>query len=52
MTRLTLWVVRQNEPARRFYEMKGMAPDDAEQTHPRAPGASLWEVRYCLPLAT
>ena len=52
MTRLTLWVVRQNEPARRFYEMKGMAPDGAEQTHPLAPGASLWEVRYCLPLAT
>ena len=51
-TRLTLWVVRQNEAARRFYEWKGMAPDGGEQTHPLATGARLREVRYAMPLTT
>jgi ribosomal protein S18 acetylase RimI-like enzyme len=51
-THLTLWVVRQNVPARRFYQMKGMEPDGAEQTHPLAPGASLWEVRYRMALGS
>ncbi len=49
---LTLWVVDQNAPARRFYERKGMQPDGASQLHQVGPGAALSEVRYRASLDT
>ncbi len=49
---LTLWVVDQNAPARRFYERKGMQPDGASQLHQVGPGAALSEVRYRASFAT
>ncbi len=30
---LTLWVLEENHPARRFYEKLGMAPDGGERTY-------------------
>lgn len=47
---LTLWVVRTNLGARRFYERRGMSPDGATKVHTLAPGAELDEVRYRLAL--
>jgi len=47
---LTLWVVVENGPARRFYERRGMQPDGAHQTHAVGPRAMLAEVRYRLHL--
>jgi GNAT superfamily N-acetyltransferase len=46
---LTLWVVEGNQPARKFYEHKGMAPDGAEQAHTVGPRATLREIRYRAP---
>lgn len=45
---LTLWVLKANEPARRFYERLGFAPDGAERTNTRLIGTPLQEVRYRL----
>ena len=46
---LVLWVVRTNDPARRFYERKGMRSDGGEQE--RAMGdETLHEVRYKMDL--
>ena len=42
---LTLWVLRQNDRGRRFYEAAGWRPDGAQKVETR-PGASLDEVRY------
>jgi GNAT superfamily N-acetyltransferase len=42
---LTLWVLRQNLRARRFYEAAGWRPDGAEKVE-TVPGAELSEVRY------
>ncbi len=49
---LTLWVVATNAPARRFYEGKGMQPDGAAKDRELAPGITLHEVRYSIPLPT
>jgi GNAT superfamily N-acetyltransferase len=43
--RATLWVLRSNSRARRFYEAAGWAPDGAEKIEER-PGLPLDEVRY------
>jgi ribosomal protein S18 acetylase RimI-like enzyme len=43
---LTLWVVEENEGARRFYARNGMREDGARQVHTLAPSAELREVRY------
>ncbi|MFI5975636.1 GNAT family N-acetyltransferase [Streptomyces sp. NPDC051452] len=43
--RLRLWVVRDNAPARRFYERAGFRPDGAEEPF-EAGGALVPEVRY------
>jgi GNAT superfamily N-acetyltransferase len=42
---LTLWVLRENERARRFYAAAGWTPDGAEKVEER-PGVRLAEVRY------
>ncbi len=44
-TELTLWVLRQNERARRFYRAAGWSPDGAAKDEER-PGGVLHEVRY------
>ena len=49
---LTLWVVATNAPARRFYEGKGMQADGATKDRELAPGITLHEVRYRIPLLT
>jgi ribosomal protein S18 acetylase RimI-like enzyme len=43
---LTLWVVANNTPARRFYEQKGMHADGTEKKRELAPGIVLHEVHY------
>jgi ribosomal protein S18 acetylase RimI-like enzyme len=43
---VTLWVLKANEPARRFYERMGYAPDGAERTNTRLIGTPLHEMRY------
>jgi len=43
---LSLWVVPENNHARRFYEQAGMRADGARQREPVAVGESLEEVRY------
>ena len=45
---LTLWVLRENERGRRFYEAAGWRPDGAEKVEER-PGATMSEVRYRAP---
>jgi len=42
----TLWVLRDNQPARRFYERMGFAPDGAEKIDTKLIKAPLHEVRY------
>ncbi|MGW2178370.1 N-acetyltransferase family protein [Streptomyces sp. NPDC001732] len=42
---LALWVLRENAPARRFYERAGFRPDGAEETF-EADGVLVPEVRY------
>lgn len=44
-----LWVVRENDRARRFYESAGWSPDGAEKTGEFG-GAEVVEVRYRRPL--
>ena len=46
----TLWVLEENERARRFYEIAGMRPDGARKVEVFE-GAALPHVRYALPLA-
>lgn len=50
---ISLWVLKGNEGACRFYERLGFAPDGAERIEPRppAPGVSLPELRYRRTLA-
>lgn len=43
---VTLWVLKANEPARRFYERMGYAPDGSERTNTRLIGSPLHEMRY------
>lgn len=43
---MTLWVLKTNERARRFYDHVGYAPDGAERTHTRLTGFPLPEMRY------
>ena len=46
---MTLWVLEANEPARRFYERLGYAPDGAQRTNTRLIGTPLHEMRYRKP---
>ncbi|MCT6778982.1 GNAT family N-acetyltransferase [Streptomyces sp. CS7] len=46
---MALWVLRDNGPARRFYERAGFRPDGGEDTF-LAGGALVTEVRYVRPL--
>jgi len=43
---MTLWVVKGNELARRFYERLGYAADGAERTDHKLTGSPFVEVRY------
>lgn len=43
---VTLWVLKANEPARRFYERLGYAVDGGERTETRLIGSPLQELRY------
>lgn len=43
---LTLWVLKQNIPARRLYERAGFLPDGTEKTETELIGEPLHEVRY------
>ncbi|MFG2353139.1 GNAT family N-acetyltransferase [Streptomyces sp. NPDC048521] len=43
--RMYLWVLRDNSPARRFYERAGFRPDGAEEPF-EADGVAVPEVRY------
>ena len=46
---LILWVLKSNQPARRFDEAQGLLPDGATKTESHESGATLREVRYrCL----
>src|SRR5688572_20271823 len=50
---LMLWVVETNQPARQFYEQKGMQLEEgSHKAHVLAPGVLLHEVRYTLALPT
>ncbi|MFD4223920.1 GNAT family N-acetyltransferase [Streptomyces griseus] len=46
---MALWVLRENGPARRFYERAGFRPDGGEDTF-TAGGVLVTEVRYVRPL--
>ena len=48
---LTLWVVKSNGAARRFYESKFMQPDGIEKQRELGPDVVLHEVRYRMELA-
>jgi ribosomal protein S18 acetylase RimI-like enzyme len=43
---VTLWVLKENDRARRFYEGLGYAPDGAEKTDTALIGSPLNDVRY------
>jgi RimJ/RimL family protein N-acetyltransferase len=43
---LTLWVLKQNTPARCLYEKLGFLPDGTEKVETKIIGAPLHEVRY------
>jgi len=43
---MTLWVVKGNDPARRFYERLGYRPDGAERTNSQLVPIPFDEVRY------
>ena len=43
---MTLWVVKGNDPARRFYERLGYAPDGAERLNSQLVPIPFTEVRY------
>lgn len=48
--RLSLWVLRDNQRARSFYEAVGFSPDGCERTDTQMAGAPLHEVRYVRPV--
>jgi ribosomal protein S18 acetylase RimI-like enzyme len=50
-TQLVLWVVVTNSAARRFYELKRMVPDGAQQEQAVGNGHVLREVRYRMKLS-
>ena len=43
---MTLWVVKGNDPSRRFYERLGYCADGAERTESKLTGTPFIEVRY------
>jgi ribosomal protein S18 acetylase RimI-like enzyme len=45
-TAVTLWVLKGNDGARRFYERLGYAPDGAEKTDTALVGSPLHDMRY------
>jgi len=45
-TAMTLWVLKGNDAARRFYERLGYAPDGGEKTDTALIGSPLHDVRY------
>ncbi|MFF1832804.1 GNAT family N-acetyltransferase [Streptomyces sp. NPDC058231] len=47
---LSLWVLKENAPARRFYERAGFAPDGAEEPF-EVGGVLVPEMRYVRPLS-
>jgi ribosomal protein S18 acetylase RimI-like enzyme len=47
---VTLWVLRENERGRGFYEAMGFEPDGAEKVETRRDGTEMNEVRYRLRL--
>jgi len=47
---MTLWVVKGNDPARRFYERLGYRPDGAERTNSQLVPIPFDEVRYRRPI--
>jgi ribosomal protein S18 acetylase RimI-like enzyme len=51
-TVMTLWVLKENDRARRFYERLGYAPDGAEKTDMALIGSPLNDVRYRKAIAT
>lgn len=46
LAKMTLWVLKGNEPARRFYERLGYASDGGERTNTRLIATPLEEMRY------
>ncbi|MGD1223628.1 N-acetyltransferase family protein [Streptomyces krungchingensis] len=48
--RMLLWVLKENAPARRFYERSGFGPDGAEEPF-EVDGVAIPEVRYARPLS-
>jgi ribosomal protein S18 acetylase RimI-like enzyme len=48
---MTLWVMTGNEPARRFYERLGYAPDGTQRTNRELIGRPFDELRYRKPIA-
>jgi ribosomal protein S18 acetylase RimI-like enzyme len=46
--RVTLWVLKDNQQARGFYEKYGFSPDGAEKTDSQLTGTALREVRYAM----
>lgn len=48
---VTLWVLKQNQDARRFYEKAGFAADGATRVDDRVRGLRLEEIRYRRKLA-
>jgi ribosomal protein S18 acetylase RimI-like enzyme len=51
-TVMTLWVLKENERARRFYERLGYQPDGAEKTDVALIGSPLNDLRYRKAIAT
>ena len=47
---MTLWVVKGNDPARRFYERLGYRPDGAERTNSQLVPIPFDEIRYRRPI--
>jgi len=47
---VTLWVLKENEQARGFYEAMGFEPDGAEKVEISRDGTELHEIRYRLTL--
>lgn len=48
--RVTLWVLRENERARRFYEAFGFLSEGTERVSSDLIGSPLREIRYCMDL--
>lgn len=49
---ITLWVLKENDQARGFYEAMGFEPDGSEKVETRRDGTKLHEIRYRLILAS